>query len=125
MRNDSGVIRQRADFWRHQGAAEAAIKLMTSGLLRPTVTYRDICHAMGIPDRVAVDAVARYKARTRPRRRRNNPPGPAPLGTKWCGYGGHYVPRDEFAPNRSATTGLQSWCRACNVLARREQRKSA
>lgn len=119
------MTRQRVDFWREQGAADAAVRLMTAGVVRPTVNYAELCRAMGITDRAALDAVARYRATTRPPRKRYNAPGPAPAGTKWCGYGGHFVPRDDFAPNRTSTTGLQSWCKACMVHARREERARA
>ena len=116
------MAQQRADFWREQGAADAAVRLMTSGLVRPHANYAQVCRAMGISDRAALDAVARFKARTRKPRKRFNAPGPAPAGTKWCGYGGHFVALDLFATNRTSTTGYQSWCRACMVDARREER---
>lgn len=114
---------QRADYWQDRGAADALVKLMSTGLLRPTVRFADVCRAVGVPDRAAVDAITRYKARTRRQRPRQNPPHPAPTGTKWCGYAGHFPPLEDFAPNRTSTTGYQSWCRACNVMARREQRE--
>jgi hypothetical protein len=117
------VAVQRADFWQQQGAADAAVRLMLSGLLRSSVSYAEVCRAMGIPDGAALDAVARFRATARPRRRRFDAPGPAPAGTKWCGYGGHFVPYPGFAPNRTSSTGLQSWCRACNVHARRDERQ--
>ncbi len=117
------IVEQRVDFWQQRGASDAAIRLMTSGLVRPGVTYKDVCRAMGITDRAAVDAVTRYKARTRPKRKRHNQPHDPPAGTKWCGYAGHFPPLEDFAPNRSSTTGYQSWCRGCNVEARQEQRK--
>lgn len=113
----------RADHWRHAGAADALIKLMTTGMLRPAVSFAEVCRAVGVPDRAAKDAIARYKALTRPKRPRHNAPRPAPPGTKWCGYGGHYPPVEDFAPNRTTTTGYQSWCRSCSVIARRQQRQ--
>lgn len=116
-------MRQRTDFWRDQGAADALVRLMTTGYLRPAVSFAEVCKAVGVPRYAAVDAVSRYKARTRSSRPRQLAPGPAPTGTKWCGYGGHFPRFEDFAPNRSSTTGYQSWCRGCNVLARREQRQ--
>jgi hypothetical protein len=106
-----------------RGAADALVRLFASRRLRPTVTFAEAAKVAGISDRGARDAIARVRAAQRPPARRRNAPHPAPPGTKWCGYGEHFPPVAEFAPNRSATTGLQSWCRSCMVLARREQRQ--
>lgn len=32
---------------------------------------------------------------------------------KWCGYKKHWVDVRLFSPNKSSTTGLQSWCKSC------------
>lgn len=117
------MSRQRADYWQDRGAADAIVRLMTTGMIRPGVTYADVCRRIGIADRAAMDAIARLKAQTRPSRRRYNAPHAAPSGTKWCGYAGHFVAFEDFGRNRSSTTGYQSWCSACNVQARREQRQ--
>jgi hypothetical protein len=115
--------RQRADYWMERGAAEALLRLFASKRLLPSATFAEAAKIIGVSERAARDALHRLQAVTRPAVRRRNAPHPAPVGTKWCGYGQHFPPVAEFAPNRSATTGLQSWCRACMVLARREQRE--
>lgn len=115
---------QRADYWMERGAADALVRLFGSRRLRPTVTLVEAAKIAGVSDRAAADAIARLRARQRPSTaRRRNAPQPAPPGTKWCGYGEHFPPTTEFAPNRTSTTGLQSWCRACMVLARRDERQ--
>jgi hypothetical protein len=106
-----------------RGAADALVRLFGSRRLRPTVTFTEAAKIAGVSEHAAREAINRLQRSYRPKPRRRNAPGPAPAGTKWCGYGEHFPRLEDFAPNRSATTGRQSWCRSCMVLARREQRE--
>jgi hypothetical protein len=115
--------RQRADHWMERGAADALVRLFGSRRLRPTVTFAEAAKIAGVSEHAAREAINRLQRTHRPKPRRRNAPGPAPAGTKWCGYGEHFPCLEDFAPNRSATTGRQSWCRSCTVLARRKQRE--
>lgn len=106
-----------------RGAADALVRLFGSKRLRPTVTFAEAAKIAGVSEQAAREAINRLRRTHQPKVKRRNAPHPAPAGTKWCGYGEHFPCTDDFAPNRSATTGLQTWCRSCMVLARREQRE--
>jgi hypothetical protein len=80
-----------------RGAADALVRLVGSRRLRPTLTFAEAAKIAGISEHAAREAINRLQRTHRPKpMRRRNAPGPAPAGTKWCGYGEHFPRLEVF-----------------------------
>lgn len=123
---------------RRAGMADACVLILASRRMPATVTFADLIAMVGCTNREGVEAVTRFKDRARARqglppvatqngrlqkRQARQAPGPAPDGMKWCGQGGHFVPRSEFSANATKPDGLQVMCRPCRSDYNRERRE--